>query len=59
LLLHWPLDEARGFLGPLQRVVIELKLLHKSLEATVSEGLEQTRRLSGSGGNYGRASADF
>ena len=42
LLLHWPLDEARGFLGPLQRVVIELKLLHKSLEATVSEGLEQT-----------------
>ncbi len=42
LLLHWPLDEAQGFLGPLQRVVIELKLLHKSLEATVSEGLEQT-----------------
>ena len=26
----------------MQRVVIELKLLHKSLEATVSEGLEQT-----------------
>jgi hypothetical protein len=42
LLLHWPLDEAQGYLGPLQHVVIELKLLHKSLEATVSEGLEQT-----------------
>ena len=42
LLLHWPLDETQGYLGPLQRVVIELKLLHKSLDATVSEGLEQT-----------------
>ncbi len=42
LLLHWPLDETQGYLGPLQRVVIELKLLHKSLEGTVSEGLEQT-----------------
>lgn len=42
LLLHWPLDETRGFLGPMQRVVLELKLLHKSLDATMREGLEQT-----------------
>ena len=42
LLLHWPLDETQGFLGPLQRVVLELKLLHKSLDATVREGLAQT-----------------
>ncbi len=42
LLLHWPLDATQGFLGPMQRVVIELKLLHKSLDATLREGLEQT-----------------
>lgn len=42
LLLHWPLDETQGFLGPMQRVVLELKLLHKSLDATLHEGLEQT-----------------
>jgi hypothetical protein len=44
LLLEWPLDEAAGFFGPVQRVVIELKLLHarRSLESTLAEGLEQT-----------------
>jgi DNA polymerase III delta prime subunit len=44
LLLEWPLDEAQGFFGPVQRVVIELKLLHarRSLESTLAEGLEQT-----------------
>ncbi len=42
LLVQWPLDEAQGFLGPVQRVVLELKLLHKSLEATLREGLAQT-----------------
>ena len=42
LLVQWPLDEARGFLGPVQRAVLELKLLHKSLEATLREGLAQT-----------------
>ncbi|MBN4658993.1 ATP-binding protein, partial [Escherichia coli] len=31
-----------GLLGPLQRVVLELKILHKSLEATLHEGLAQT-----------------
>ncbi|GAB6059147.1 AAA family ATPase [Desulfonatronum parangueonense] len=44
LFLEWPLDEAAGLFGPVQRVVIELKLLHarKSLETTLAEGLEQT-----------------
>jgi len=42
LLVQWPLDEAQGFYGPVQRVVVELKLLHKSLEATIKEGLAQT-----------------
>ncbi|WP_045220725.1 AAA family ATPase [Desulfonatronum thioautotrophicum] len=44
LFLEWPLDEIQGFFGPVQRVVIELKLLHarRSLETTLAEGLEQT-----------------
>ncbi|MCS6810149.1 MAG: ATP-binding protein [Tepidimonas sp.] len=42
LLLEWPLDDAQGFVGPVQRVVLELKILHKSLEATLQEGLQQT-----------------
>ena len=42
LLVQWPLDETQGFYGPVQRVVIELKLLHKSLTATIKEGLMQT-----------------
>jgi len=42
LLVQWPLDEAQGFHGPVQRAVIELKLLHKSLAATIKEGLAQT-----------------
>lgn len=42
LYLEWPLDPQQGFLGPLQRVVIELKLLRKAPEATLAEGLTQT-----------------
>ncbi len=42
LYLEWPLDEKRAFLGPLQRVVLELKILRKGLEATLVEGLPQT-----------------
>ncbi len=42
LLVQWLLDEAQGFYGSVQRVVIELKILHKSLEATIKEGLAQT-----------------
>ncbi|MBK1734171.1 hypothetical protein CKO15_02510 [Halorhodospira abdelmalekii] len=42
LLIEWPLDEAQGFNGPLQRVVIELKIQHQGRTATVAKGLEQT-----------------
>jgi hypothetical protein len=43
LFLEWPMDEAQGYLGPVQRVVIELKLWKKgSLDALIAEGLEQT-----------------
>lgn len=42
LLVQWPLDASRGFHGPMQRVVIELKILRKSLETTIAEGLSQT-----------------
>jgi len=46
LFLEWPLDEGLGYRGPLQRVVLELKVLrptgHRGLDATLAEGLEQT-----------------
>jgi hypothetical protein len=42
LYLEWPLDDNLAFLGPLQRVVLELKILRKGLEATLGEGLPQT-----------------
>ena len=42
LLIQWPLDRTQGFHGPMQRVVIELKIQRKSLEATIEEGVDQT-----------------
>lgn len=42
LLVEWPVDEVQGFYGDVQRIVLELKLLHKGLPATLAEGLEQT-----------------
>ena len=42
LLIQWPVDQAKGFYGPVQKVVLELKLLHKSVEQTKQIGLEQT-----------------
>ena len=42
LLVQWPLDRVQGFHGPVQRLVIKLKILRKSLEATTKEGLTQT-----------------
>ncbi|MCS7040511.1 MAG: hypothetical protein NZP34_12965, partial [Caldilineales bacterium] len=40
LLILWPVKT--GTATTVQRAVIELKLLHKSLEATIAEGLAQT-----------------
>lgn len=42
LYLEWPLDDALAFRGPLQRVVLELKIRRKAIETTISEGIEQT-----------------
>jgi hypothetical protein len=43
LFLEWPQDPPQGFYGPVQRVVLEIKILHKSLEVTLRDGLAQTR----------------
>jgi len=43
LFIEWPIDEAQGFFGPMQRIVLELKLWKKgSLDALLAEGLRQT-----------------
>ena len=42
LYLEWPLDEKLAFLGPLQRVVFELKIQRKGLAAALADGLAQT-----------------
>jgi hypothetical protein len=50
LLVLWPLKPVEDekpdwsrWQGPVQKVVVELKILHKSLENTIARGLEQTR----------------
>ena len=42
LIIEWPLDTQKNMYGPLQRVVIELKILRGDLEKTIQTGLEQT-----------------
>jgi hypothetical protein len=42
LFVEWPVDEAQGFNGTVQRIVIELKLVKKAPEAQERQGLEQT-----------------
>ncbi|MEN9373570.1 MAG: hypothetical protein RIR79_1122 [Pseudomonadota bacterium] len=44
LLIEWPINESEGFLGSVQRIVIELKLLknNRSLETVEREGIVQT-----------------
>lgn len=43
LFLEWPIDENQGYLGPVQRIVIELKLWKKgSLDTLIADGLAQT-----------------
>ncbi|MBF0218927.1 MAG: ATP-binding protein, partial [Gammaproteobacteria bacterium] len=43
LIIEWPVDEAAGLYGEIQRIVIELKILRGSLETTLNKGIEQTR----------------
>jgi len=40
--LEWPLDPALVFRGSMQRIVLELKIQRKGLEATIASGVEQT-----------------
>ncbi|MDR2690406.1 MAG: ATP-binding protein, partial [Azoarcus sp.] len=42
LFIEWPLDEARGLYGPIQRIVIELKIRRGALETVIEQGLAQT-----------------
>ena len=42
LFIEWPTDPAQGMYGPLQRVVIELKIQRGALDAVLAVGLEQT-----------------
>ncbi|MEZ5535434.1 MAG: AAA-like domain-containing protein [Thiolinea sp.] len=41
LLLEWPLDKEKGYYGEVQRVVLELKILHNSLDKTITDGVRQ------------------
>jgi hypothetical protein len=43
LFLQWPLS-AQGYLGPMQQVVLELKIQHKGRAATLAAGLAQTAK---------------
>jgi len=43
LFLQWPLTE-QGYTGPMQQVVLELKIQHKGKAITLATGLEQTAR---------------
>ena len=47
IFIEWPLDEGQGMHGPLQRIVIEIKLRRgaphgSALESVITQGLEQT-----------------
>jgi hypothetical protein len=42
LFIEWPLEGEGRFTGALQRIVLELKLMRRPLEAILAEGLPQT-----------------
>jgi len=45
LFIEWPLDEQQAFTGPVQKVVVEIKIMtaKKSLDTLISEGVIQTK----------------
>jgi hypothetical protein len=45
LLIEWPLDEALGFVGKVQRIVLELKIWRKgrNFDTLLQQGIEQTK----------------
>lgn len=42
LFIEWPLEEKLGFMGEVQKVVIELKIERNGREKTIEQGLPQT-----------------
>jgi hypothetical protein len=42
LFIEWPTDENQGYYGKIQRIVLELKILHHGLEETINKGVQQT-----------------
>lgn len=42
LFIEWPIDEEKGFYGPVQRIVIELKIKRGDVESMLPEALKQT-----------------
>ena len=42
LLIEWPVNQEQGFYGEVQRIVIELKIKHGSLNSLIKKGMEQT-----------------
>jgi DNA polymerase III delta prime subunit len=46
LFIEWPVSEEEGWHGEVQRIVIELKILRKALDATIEKGIEQTQEYS-------------
>ena len=45
LLIEWPLNEVQGFLGPVQRLVLELKIWRpkRKFDTLLQEGISQTK----------------
>ena len=45
LLIEWPLNEEQGFLGPVQRIVLELKIWRpkRNFDTLLQEGITQTQ----------------
>jgi hypothetical protein len=45
LLIEWPLDEEQGFVGPIQRIVLELKIWRtgRRFATLLQEGIKQTQ----------------
>ncbi|QEP44071.1 ATP-binding protein [Ectothiorhodospiraceae bacterium BW-2] len=50
LIIEWPVDEAVGLFGEVQRIVIELKILRSNLKKTLQQGIEQSRAYADSCG---------
>ncbi len=46
LLVEWPLDVGKGFCGPVQKIVIELKLLRGEQATVIAKGVLQTAEYS-------------